>query len=334
MQSDFSDIPTVTVLMPVYNGERFLEEQIQSILDQTGVRLTLVVANDGSTDNSLGLLLCLAAKDTRITVLNSDINLGLMATLARLLREVQGQFFALADQDDIWDSNKIIASVKSLKETGAQLVYSDVRLIDADGNLTASTYLEPMGLRPQTGRDPLPFVFRNPAIGHTIVARTEVAIEAAEIPLYLVFHEAWIVGCACLLGAVAFINQPLGSYRQHNGNVIGARKSVAHRLVRLFGPNGTIERRQKTRILAIGALASRYPDLLPIAFLYRRSGFARLLGLPRFTLFMLRLAPQIGIGAVMAEVALFSFTSKTMAAEIRRAGQPPLPDARGMRNGF
>ena len=300
-----SGLPTVTVVMPVHNGRPFLEEQVATILGQEGVSVQLVAADDGSTDGSADLLEQIASGEPRMRVIRNAGNVGLMRTLSLLLREVRGGYFALADQDDIWDRTKLAMSVAALRDRGAALVYSDVRLVDEAGEVRLERYLPSRGLTPVEGRDPVPFLFRNPAIGHTMVGRAEVAQTVGEIDPTLLAHEVWIIARACRIGQVVFLDRVLGSYRQHGGNVVGARPSVIGRLWRLFGPEGRIVRRQVTRARAFRALARDWPDLRPVDALQRAEGVRRLLGWPRFAGFVWSRGRVLGLSAVMAEVVFF-----------------------------
>lgn len=315
--------PRISVLMPVYNGEAYLEAQVASILAQERVDVHLVALDDGSSDGSLALLEALARQDDRIRVLRNRQNVGLMRSLARLLSNVEGDYFALADQDDLWDHDKLAQSVASLERTGAVLVYSDVRVIDAHGTVTSPNYLKSRGIRPVKGRDPTPFIFRNPAIGHTIVARASIAAEAQRLPADLVFHEAWIVGVACKAGEVTYLDGQHGSYRQHGANVVGARPPLAVRLARLFSVASPLRRRQQTRARALAAVAQLHPRLGAVAALQDRRGLARLLGAPRFAAFLLPYTPTLGLGAVLTEIALFLWSPSATSDDGLRLTQRP-----------
>jgi glycosyltransferase involved in cell wall biosynthesis len=296
----------VTVLMPVYNGERFLRAQIESILDQDfhGVRLT--VLDDASVDRSLAIAKEFAAIDPRVTVLRNEVNQGLIRSIGRLMASVDTAYFALSDQDDVWDTTKIRRSIDALGSRAALLVYSDVRVCDEHGNLISEAYLCSRGIRPATGRDPVPFVFRNPAIGHTIVARREVAEAARDIPLDLVFHEAWIIAAACAIGEVEFINDQLGSYRVHSTNVVGPLSDgLFQRLLRLQTVPRRLQDRERTRANALNAICRWNPELRKIAELYRRRGTGRMIAMPTLTCFLVKHMRQIGFRAVTVESVLF-----------------------------
>ena len=301
-----SDDDAVTVLMPVHNGERFLRTQIESILDQDFPDVRLTVLDDASVDGSRAIAAEFAATDPRVTVLRNDANQGLIRSIGRLLGSVDTAYFALSDQDDVWDSSKIRRSVDVLRSREAQLVYSDVRICDDHGNPTDGDYLRSRGIRPATGRDPVPFVFRNPAIGHTIVARREVAEAARDIPSNLDFHEAWIVAAACSIGQVEFINDQLGSYRVHSTNVVGPMSGgLFHRWRRQQNLRGRLLDRERTRVNALNAISRWNPELRKVVELYSRRGTGRVIAMPTLTRFLVRHVRQIGFCAVTVESVLF-----------------------------
>jgi glycosyltransferase involved in cell wall biosynthesis len=298
--------PRVDVLMPVYNGATYLAEQIDSILGQQGVDIRLIVVNDASSDESLRILEGYADSDERVTVFSNPQNLGLIRTIGLLLARVDAPYFALSDQDDVWDEDKMATSIGSLVAWGAALVSSDVRVIDAVGRVTSESYIASRGIRVIEGTNPLPFVFQNPAIGHTLVGLAEVARSASDIPATLVFHEAWIVAVATKLGQVRCIPKPLGSYRFHESNVVGpasARGTVA-RAKRLVSP-GRIEGRYRTRSSALAAVSRAHPRYAKLAAAYSKPHW-NLLRILRVVASILRIVPSIGLASAGGEIAAWS----------------------------
>lgn len=301
------DVPTITVLLPVFNGERYLRAQVESILGQSVRGLRVVALDDASGDGSLALLRELAARDSRLEVRASDRNLGLIENLARLMSQVDTDYFALSDQDDVWDENKLVRSISHLRETGAVLTYSDVRICDSDGNVVADSYFRTRHIRPVSGSDIAPFVFRNPAIGHTMVATRAVAEQAKDMPRNLAFHEAWIVAAAQSIGNVVYIEDQLGSYRTHRANVVGPRE---RRLLKrgsavLFGRSRLV-RRQRTRSAALSAVSQFHPEIRGLADAYAVSGWRKLRVLPRAAGQLVRLRGSLGLRQVVVESAMFA----------------------------
>lgn len=310
----------VTVLMPVFNGQRFLREQLDSILAQTHPDVRVIAVDDRSTDGSVAILRAYAAEHPAVRVIEHEENGGLIATLSELLAMVETPYFALSDQDDIWDPNKIERSISTLESTGAALVYSDVRVCDEAGGVTTASYLASRGIKPVEGRDPIPFVFRNPAIGHTMLGRREVAIAASPVPASLRYHEAWIVGTAMTRGTVSFVPDQLGSYRLHDSNVVGPRRSsVKARVANLARNRAHLSVRQGTREAALAALARLDPRLVAPAVSYSSRGLRRVPAFPHVAAFLWGARGDVGRRGLAIELGLWIVDSFSRGGRAPRA---------------
>ena len=106
--------PIVTVIMPVYNAEKYLEESIESILNQSFKDFELLVINDGSTDLSSRILDKYKLKDQRIRIINNEGNKGLPYTRDRGLKLAKGKYIALIDADDVSYKNRLEEQVNYL----------------------------------------------------------------------------------------------------------------------------------------------------------------------------------------------------------------------------
>lgn len=123
---------TISVILPVYNGEKYIADAVKSVLNQTFTDFELIVLNDGSTDTSLSIIE--EFKDKRIVVVNQE-NQGLARTLNNGLRIAKGKYIARMDADDICLPNRFEEQIKHLEENPeVKLLGSAVMLIDADGN--------------------------------------------------------------------------------------------------------------------------------------------------------------------------------------------------------
>jgi teichuronic acid biosynthesis glycosyltransferase TuaG len=127
--------PLVSVHCPVYNGERFIEESVRSVLDQTFQDLELVVVDDGSSDGTWTLLKDLEKEDGRLRVLRhgSGANHGVPATLRLAVDHSKGRYLARIDADDRWAPDKLEHQVPPL-EAGAHFCYGRAIRIDDEGN--------------------------------------------------------------------------------------------------------------------------------------------------------------------------------------------------------
>lgn len=126
--------PLVTVVMPVYNAERFLRESLDSILRQTYTRFELIVINDGSTDSSKKIIDEYSKKDSRIISIHQN-NQGVVATANHAIQLAKGKYIARMDADDVSMPNRLSQQVDLFKKNpDAILVCSDFEVFDEDGN--------------------------------------------------------------------------------------------------------------------------------------------------------------------------------------------------------
>ena len=223
----------VSVVMCTYNGEKYLREQLQSILDQTRPPDEIIISDDGSTDSSLQIVAEFASSngvaqtpvwrvETRTTPL------GVSENFASALKKVRGEFIALADQDDVWQPDRLENALAHFHD-GVLLVHSDATLIDASGRPTGSlmsalrlTSSERRNLL--SGRALDAVLRRNVVTGATTMIRSSLLEQALPIPEGWV-HDEWLALVAAAQGGVVFQEDPLIRYRQHGNNVIGASKT-------------------------------------------------------------------------------------------------------------
>lgn len=123
----------VSIITPLYNGERFLSETIESVLAQTYTDWEMLIINDGSTDRSELIARDYASRDSRIKVF-SQANAGSAAARNNGIRRAQGRYLALLDADDIWVPQFLEWQLSLMKEKQTVLVYGAHRRIDANGN--------------------------------------------------------------------------------------------------------------------------------------------------------------------------------------------------------
>ncbi|GAA4236031.1 hypothetical protein GCM10022291_19430 [Postechiella marina] len=123
----------VSIVIPVYNGEKYLALSIESCLNQTYSNIELIIVNDCSTDNSLAIATEYQKKDDRIVIINNIKNLKLPASLNVGHIAAQGSFITWTSDDNVYNLNAIECLLGNLKKNYADLVYSDISIINIEG---------------------------------------------------------------------------------------------------------------------------------------------------------------------------------------------------------
>ncbi len=123
----------VSVIMAAYNSERYIKNAVSSVLAQTYADLELLIVDDCSTDATYAILQEYAAKDSRVQLLRNEHNQGCAASRNRALTACRGAFVAFIDSDDVWQPQKLEHQLQFLQTQRADLVYTNYRMIDADG---------------------------------------------------------------------------------------------------------------------------------------------------------------------------------------------------------
>ena len=122
----------VSIITPLYNGEKYVAKTIESVLSQTYKDWEMIIVNDGSKDNSEQIAKEYAAKDSRIKVFLQP-NGGSASARNNGIQRAEGRYICLLDADDLWDSNFLESQLNLMREKNAQLVYSSYRRIDENG---------------------------------------------------------------------------------------------------------------------------------------------------------------------------------------------------------
>lgn len=130
-RNDMAQIqPLVSVIMPAYNAEKYIENSIRSVISQTYTNWELLVLDDCSTDQTAEIAEHFASVDSRIRVLHNSRNMGVARTRNNGLDLVKGQWIALLDSDDVWHDEKLQKQLHKAEESGADIIYCSYSMID------------------------------------------------------------------------------------------------------------------------------------------------------------------------------------------------------------
>ena len=220
---------SIEVVLPTYNGVTYLEAQLVSIYAQSLRPWRVLIRDDGSTDGTQELIKHLQMTyGSWLQVLPADGNLGCIANVNRLLQATQSPYVALADQDDIWQFDKLKASLgllRQLEQTyGAEtplLVHSDLELINAEGKMLGCRYLQRQRLDPsRNSMEDL--TYTNVVTGCTVLLNKYLLKTALPIPPAAVMHDWWLALACSICGKIGYLDNPTVFYRQHERNLIGS----------------------------------------------------------------------------------------------------------------
>lgn len=218
----------IDILMATYNGEKYLKEQLDSILNQTYKEFRLLISDDCSKDSTTKILDEYSKKDNRIIVFKQKENLGIIKNFEFLMKNVENEFFMFSDQDDIWNQTKVEKSIEKIEETSSDLVYADLEVVDEKMNTLSNSYWKLKGFEHKIYKynDFESLYLNNFITGSTMIIRTKMLDKI--LPMIheskYILHDYWVALVVSKLGKISYINEPLVKYRQHKNNEIGSRK--------------------------------------------------------------------------------------------------------------
>lgn len=240
----------VCVLMSTYNGEKFLREQIESILGQSGVDVSIIVRDDGSSDTTKiileeymkkGLLFWYAGEN--VGAAHSFIDLILYCSQ-------EFDFYAFSDQDDVWFSEKLCKAVEMISGYGDVPVFYNSKAIIVDENLNnlGSIFGSEKVYNWETQ------IARSNVIGCTLVVNNNLMnILKRYRPNYVCMHDQWIaIVCKVFSGVEVKDNNAYMLYRQHGNNLIGTKGNISEKFKNSFINERTNCRQRQAREVLCG----------------------------------------------------------------------------------
>ncbi|MDD5210823.1 MAG: glycosyltransferase family 2 protein [Sulfuricurvum sp.] len=218
----------ILVLLSTYNGEKYLQEQLDSLFAQSYKEFEIIARDDGSCDNSLAIL-----KAHNITLLETKQNLGAKKSFEALLKfgleNRESDYFMFCDQDDVWESDKIEKSYLKIQEIEHNrldmpvLVHSDLKVVDTKLATVHGSFWEYEHILPRYNSLNR-LLMQNTITGCTMIINKKLAEKCLPIPEASIMHDWWIGLVASQFGAIGYIEEATISYRQHSKNTIGAKK--------------------------------------------------------------------------------------------------------------
>jgi glycosyltransferase involved in cell wall biosynthesis len=307
---------SISVALCTYNGTRFIEEQLASVLDQSLPVTEIVLSDDASVDDTVSLVRAAVAAHNAefpetpvvLRVMQNPVALGVVKNFEQAAGACTGDVIALCDQDDIWSPRHIERLVQEfVGRPQLLLVHSNAALIEEDGtpmDLSLFDALEISNTTKRainTGRGFRELLHRNVVTGATTMVRRELVAIAAPFP-ELWIHDEWLAMVAGAIGDFGLVDEELLSYRQHPGNHIGAVKlSLRGKISKLREPRAERNRNLAARAGVLLERLTEMSDRVSPACIFdaqanlKHQAFRRSLPAPRWR----RVVPVLVHGAIL-----------------------------------
>ena len=216
--------PRVLVLLTTYNGEKFLKEQLDSIFAQKDVDVSVMVSDDISTDNTVGILKKYAEKyplKYRVNETNKNFTYNFL-DLIYDNKDADYDYFALSDQDDFWLEDKLISGIILLKENGKHFYCSNLTVTD-----DKLTPLHPMNKFKVKDDRAAPYILENICTGCTAMFDKDFMVHLGKhYPNNIYLHDYWLMLVAAFSSSYIYDQNSHILYRQHGDNQIGSNQET------------------------------------------------------------------------------------------------------------
>lgn len=261
----------VVVLLGTFNGSRFLQQQLDSIAAQSHGNWWLIVADDGSRDDTVAILQSFAEDHPgRVRIVRGGPTGSARDNFFRLLRTAgPAPYFAFCDQDDVWTVEKLERLVRECQQAQNEhpdqpsLVYSDLTVVDAQLGLVNPSFMDQIRARPHD-------ITHKTLLAENAIPGCAMLFNAALADVFqasafdvnkAIMHDWWLALLASTVGRISYVPDPLVKYRQHAANALGSveRSGLRFTLSKLFRGDRSAALQTYTQA---AAFLDAYGDLL------------------------------------------------------------------------
>ena len=222
----------IEILLSTFNGEKYLEEQINSLFSQTRKDWTLTIRDDGSSDGTLGIIKHYQdLYPGKIKLLNDQKGrLGSSLSFGVLLQEASSEYIMFCDQDDHWVPDKIEITYQRMLDLSRNnpdtplLVFTDLSTADETLEITEQSFMAHQKIYPEIIHDATKLLAMNVVPGCTMMINQFSKKFVLPIPASNIVHDQWIAVNIAHYGKIDFISIPTVLYRQHGKNAVGSNE--------------------------------------------------------------------------------------------------------------
>lgn len=203
----------ISVCIAAFNGEKYIEEQILSVLGNLDSQDEIIISDDGSSDRTRRIVDDLAEKDRRIRIIDGPRK-GLIKNFENAIVHSKGDIIFLCDQDDVWKDNKVKMVLDIFGNTDCTLVMHDACIVDSNLRILGCSFFEFKKCKKGYWRN----LIKNSYIGCCMAFKRSILDYAIPFPDNIPMHDQWIGLLSERVGKVEFCNEQLLLYRRHSNN--------------------------------------------------------------------------------------------------------------------
>ncbi len=225
----------VAILLATYNSEKFLNFQIDSILNQTYKDFVLYIRDDGSVDKTLSIIEDYIRINSNIILLNDNQKRRKsMMSFMWMLDNIDADYYMFSDHDDVWLENKIelslneILKLESFNKEKAIVVHTDLQVVDKDLKLINKSFWSYSKINPSLLRNKNYLAVYNGITGCSMIINKLAKFVSFPIEKNALMHDSWIALKGINSGGlIGYLDNQTVLYRQHDNNVIGAKNTIS-----------------------------------------------------------------------------------------------------------
>jgi len=223
-----ASVKKISVCMTSFNGEMYIEEQLNSILHQLRENDEVIISDDGSTDNTIKIIESL--KDPRIRLFHSSFG-DIVLNFENALKKVTGDIIFLSDQDDIWYDNKVEEICRLLE--AHDLIYTNASVFNNEKEKNRP-------FNKKENYSVLKNFVKNNCLGATMAFNTKLLEYCLPFPKKIPMHDMWIYFVSAFYGKTLYYNKPLIYYRRHGSNASNASEKTSNSIFKVLAIRVTL----------------------------------------------------------------------------------------------
>lgn len=238
---------TVEILLSTYNGELYLQEQLDSLLNQTYSSIRVIIRDDGSSDSTESIIESYISRYPHV-ISRSDApkgNLGPAQSFMSMLEFASAPYLMFCDQDDIWNKDKVEQSLKALQRLESvypnepAMIFTDLSVVDESCMVLNESFWAYQSLNPAISKEWEKLLALNVVTGCTMIFNQQALKASLPFSIPEMLHDQWVAVSVAKYGRVEYLNEQTILYRQHMSNVEGAHqfslRYILNKCNNLFG---------------------------------------------------------------------------------------------------